>query len=150
MLGQAGPTLEKQIARSDPLGDHRPAELNSERKEPMRCELAEGATDPDHSASLRQTEPPGLRPHILPRRPFVSLAWEHGGFKERGPHREGQIPSVVEGSASNQRGRLRPAPTQHPYRKPIPQLRRNLEDRPQAPPRSLGFAYIRSQPKMSC
>lgn len=46
MLGQAGPTLEKQIARSDPPGDHRPAKLDSERREPMRCELAEGGDGP--------------------------------------------------------------------------------------------------------
>jgi hypothetical protein len=40
-LGQAGCTLEKQVARDDQPGDHRSAKLDRERGRGIACELAE-------------------------------------------------------------------------------------------------------------
>jgi hypothetical protein len=115
MLGQAGRTLEKQIARSDALGDQHPArKLGSEREEPSRCKPVEvGGSFRPSSIAASGGDAGGFLVSSPSRavHPGGLIAW---ALEAAGPHREGEIPSVVEGSEPQRGARTRLAPTQHP------------------------------------
>ena len=98
MLGQAGRTLEKQIAWSDPPRDHRPArsQQRARRADALRAGGRGRRLPTLQHRCLRQSCRVSVH-SSLPRRPFPSMAWEHDRSKQRGPHRKGPNPERCRG-----------------------------------------------------
>ena len=104
MRGQAGLTLVKQISRSDPPGDQRPAKLNSERKQPARGEPAEGGDEPRPFSIAASGKAAGFRLPLLPRLAGCSCRWPRSTLSSRSRVPAGRVKSQVLSRAPRRTG----------------------------------------------